>query len=548
MDADVRMLDASLRISGVLSGLRGGAPAVEATAGGELGPRAVQWGWTRASLPGHFLPATPIALSGVRLSLAGGALSLGGGFVVANGPRVTLDLSVGGGTTDVRDLTIADGGARASIVFHRQAGKVDVGFKGRLDVSTVGKLFAEGRRRPGGLDGEFRASVPDENLGRLTGEGALTAVDLEIPTPAGAVTVERLDARAAGNRVDVTSSSLVLDGQRLSAAGSATFRDGAIILDGDVATGDLSWTRVEGVLGRLEGAKRKEPGVAPKSSGRAPVSIGGDVRVSLESFTYGGFAWKPVAGVVRFGEDALAVSIDKAEICGISTTGQARFLPGGAVAVTARADAAGPDVSVPLACLGVRDGVLTGSYEARVKLEGEGEASLLPRALRGPLTFKAANGGIGKAGLFTRILTALNGTEVFAGKNKTRVGEAMPYGTIAVAGEVADGRFSIGEATFVAPSMTMAATGTVGLLDQSLDLMVLSHPLSTLDKVVQAVPVVRTVLGRDFLAVAVKVTGTLEDPVARVTPGRDVGKGLVGILERTVTLPVKVFEPPPEGK
>ena len=96
--------------------------------------------------------------------------------------------------------------------------------------------------------------------------------------------------------------------------------------------------------------------------------------------------------------------------------------------------------------------------------------------------------------------------------------------------------------------MTMAATGRVGLLDKSLDLMVLSHPLSTFDKVVQAVPVVRTVLGRDFLAVGVKVTGTIGDPVAKVTPARDVGKGLVGILERTVTLPVKVFEPPPEGK
>ncbi len=92
----------------------------------------------------------------------------------------------------------------------------------------------------------------------------------------------------------------------------------------------------------------------------------------------------------------------------------------------------------------------------------------------------------------------------------------------------------------------MAATGTVGFLDQSLDLMVLSHPLSTVDKVVQAVPVVRHILGRDFLAVAVKVTGTHRRPEGHASrPARDVGKGLIGILERTVTLPVKVFDPPP---
>jgi uncharacterized protein YhdP len=119
----------------------------------------------------------------------------------------------------------------------------------------------------------------------------------------------------------------------------------------------------------------------------------------------------------------------------------------------------------------------------------------------------------------------------------------MPYDTITADGEVAEGKVSIREAAFVAPSITMAASGTVGFLDRSLDLMVLSHPLSTVDKIVQAVPVVRHVLGRDFLAVAVKVTGKIGDPKAHVTPGKDVGKGLVGILERTVTLPVKVFDP-----
>ena len=124
------------------------------------------------------------------------------------------------------------------------------------------------------------------------------------------------------------------------------------------------------------------------------------------------------------------------------------------------------------------------------------------------------------------------------------MGDAIPYESIAIDGELADGNVAIREATLVAPSITMAANGTVDVLDQSLDLMVLSHPLSTVDKVVQAVPVVHQILGRDFLSVAVKVTGAIGDPVARVTPGRDVGKGLIGILERTVTLPVKVFDPP----
>jgi hypothetical protein len=287
---------------------------------------------------------------------------------------------------------------------------------------------------------------------------------------------------------------------------------------------------------------------SPKTPAPGSLAIGGDVRVSLGSFSFGDFVWKPVLADIRLEKDAVTFAVRRAEVCGISTTGETRVLPGGAVALEARADAAGPDINVPLSCLGLENVGMTGGYEASVEVAGEGDTSGLLRALRGAVKFEAVKGRIGKATLMTRILGVLNATEVFAGKDKTRVGEAMPYDRISIDGELADGSVTIREAAMVAPSITMAATGTVGLLDRSLDLMVLSHPLSTVDKVVQAIPVVRHILGRNFLAVAVKVTGTVGDPVARVTPGRDVGKGLVGILERTATLPVTVFEPSSQAR
>lgn len=560
-DAEARTMDASFRVSGALSGYRSAPPAIEATADGEVGPEAFRWGWERASLPSEFRPAAPIALRGVRLGLTGGgALSLAGDFVVANGPRLTLDLAADGKSTDVRNLTVADGDSTASMAFRRQEGAFDVRFKGRLAVSTLAKLFEERKPRGGGIEGDLRALVPAENLGRLTAEGTLTATDLDVPTPAGSVTIERLDVRAAKSRFDVASSSLVLDEQRFSVAGSATFRDEAIVLDMDVATGDLSWTRVEKVLDRLEDAKKKAAAAVtaaetqaveatPKKAAPAFPAVGGDLRVSVDSFSYRTLVWKPVLADVRFGKDAALAAVRKAEVCGISTTGEARLRPGGAVAVEARVNSAGPDINVPLTCLGLENVSMTGGYEASVQVKGEGAISELPRAVRGPLTFKATKGRIGKATVLTRILGVLNATDVFAGKSGTRVGEAIAYDAITVVGEVADGGVSIRAAALKSPSITMAARGTVGYLDRSLDLMVLSHPLSTVDRIIQAVPVVRHVLGRDFLAVAVKVTGKIGDPKATVTPGRDVGKGLVGILERTVTLPVKVFDPPaPEGQ
>jgi hypothetical protein len=559
-DVEARTMDASLRISGALGGYRQGSRTLEATAEGEVGAEAIRWGWERASLPAEFRPAPPIAVRGVRVSLAGGgALSLTGDFVVANGPRLTLDLVGDGKRTDVRNLTVADGDSTASMAFRREEGAFDVRFEGRFAAATIAKLFEGRSPARGGIEGAFRALVPVEDVGRLTAEGTLTATDLDVPTPAGPVTIERLGVRAAGNRFDVASSSLVLDEQRFSLGGSATFRDEAITLDMDMGTGELSWTRVEKALDRIAEGKKVKAAAAtvpetkaletsPKTAVRAPLAIGGDLRVSIDSFAYGNLVWKPVLADARFEKDAVTAAVRRAEVCGISTTGEARFLPGGAMAIDARADSAGPDINVPLTCFGLENVRMTGGYEASIEVKGEGAASSLPRAVRGPLTFKALKGRIGKATLLTRILGVVNATDVFAGKSGSRVGEAMPYDAITVDGELAEGRVSIREAALKSPSITMAATGTVGLLDGSLDLMVLSHPLSTVDKVVQAVPVVRHILGHDFLAVAVKVTGSIGDPKATVTPGRDVGKGLVGILERTVTLPVTVFDPPSQAR
>ena len=491
-DADVRALDASLRVTGAWSSDRKGRGTIEASAEGELGPDAIRWGWERASLPAEFRPAAPIALRETRLTFAsGGALALAGDFVVAKGPRLTLDLAGDGKGVDVRRLTVADGDNLASFSLRRREGAFDVGFKGRLAAASVAKLFAEPRRHEGAIEGDVRAFVPPEHLGRLTAEGTLTATNLAVPTPAGPVTVERLDARASGSRIDVASSSVLFGGERFSSAGSATLGANGVALD-------------------------------------------------LGSFAWRSHEWKPLVADVRLGTHP-SVSVREARVCGISTTGEARFLPGGAIALDARADVAGPDVNDTLTCLGLERVRMTGAYEASVQVRGEGPVSGLESAVRGPLTFKAEKGRIGKANVLTKILGVLNATGVF--KSRTRMGEALPYDAITLEGEMAEGKVSIREAALKAPSITMAASGTVGLRDGSLDLVVLSHPLSTLDKAIQAVPVVNQILGRNFLAVGVKVTGSIDDMKAQATPARDIGKGLVGILERTVTLPVKVVDP-----
>ena len=247
-------------VSGALGGYRQGVPRRSRRRRRvRSGPRRSAWGWERASLPAEFRPAAPIAVRGVRVSLAGGgALSLAGDFVVANGPRLTLDLAGDEKGTDVRNLTVADGDSLASMALRRQEAAFDVRFKGRFAAATVAKLFEERRaarrRDRGRLPGARPGGEPRPADGGGDAHG-----DRSRRSDARRADHDRAPRYACGT--EPVRRGLVLPRPRrtavLGSLGSATFGDEAIVLDMDVATGDLSWTRVEKVLGRLEDAKKK---------------------------------------------------------------------------------------------------------------------------------------------------------------------------------------------------------------------------------------------------------------------------------------------------
>jgi hypothetical protein len=541
---EARTMDADLKVSGTLDGYRQGLRKMEADADGEMGPESVRWVWEKASLPAELLPAAPITLREVRVGLDHErSLSLAGNFTVGSGPRVTLDLVGGKEGTDVRQLTIADGFSDASISLEFLKREFGLRFAGRLEAATLEKLLAERKPRHGRIEGDFRALVRRDRLGETSASGWLKVADIGVPTPAGEVTIESLDLRAAGSRLTAASSSVVLDGQRFSITGDAALRGEGLVLDMDAGTDALSWERIEAVLERMKRPESETPAAPVDATPSIPVR--GEVRFSLGSFSFGKLQWRPVLGGVRIGDDGVGVTVREADLCGISTTGEMRFLRDGTTGVEARVTSAGDDINVPLACLGFEDVRMTGRYEASLEAGAKGEASELQKAVRGPLTLKAASGRIGNANMLTRLLDALNVTDVFAGKARNTLGEAVAYDELSIAGGLEGDRIAFREITLKTPGFTMAASGDLRYRDRSLDLLVLAHPISTLDRIIRKLPVLRYVLGRDFLAVAAKVTGTVDDPKVHISPARDVGQGLVDVLSRTVRLPVHVFDARP---
>jgi len=94
-----------------------------------------------------------------------------------------------------------------------------------------------------------------------------------------------------------------------------------------------------------------------------------------------------------------------------------------------------------------------------------------------------------------------------------------------------------------APSFGMVATGEIDYVSKSVDLQLLAAPFSTIDSVIKRIPIVRNIMGGSLVAVPVRVTGNFTDLKTSYMPLAHVGSGLLGIMERTIKLPISIFQP-----
>jgi len=109
--------------------------------------------------------------------------------------------------------------------------------------------------------------------------------------------------------------------------------------------------------------------------------------------------------------------------------------------------------------------------------------------------------------------------------------------------DLLNGRLVIKEAVIDGKSMEIGCEGEVDLLRDQLDLRVLVAPLKTVDFIIKHIPGLNYVLGGTLVSIPVRVSGRLADPTITPLSPSAVGEGLLGIMERALTLPVKIIEP-----
>jgi len=552
-DVEASLLDTTCQGGVRLRGYTKGIDQVAASLHGNVGVDAAKWAYARFGVPDPYAPRAPFTVTGSTFSLEkGGAAVVDATLAWPGGPDISLSLRKTPESLSIDPLVIRDKASDARGAFHLDPGTAKVTYAGTLARSTAEKVVPIplwiGQRIRGEMEGILDRRKPAE----FSAQGWLEANDLTIPwKPLAPLAIRHISLSAEGRKVRVASSDLLWDNVPLSLTGTAEFGGETVVADLDVSAGDIDAERLlrsiqrdrsgEPEAGAPAMAKPREDGTAT-SPGSPRFPVRGVLRLRADSISRGRLTWRPVRAEADLREDRLLFTLSEANLCGVSTLGTLTLDSAGP-AIELAVSAKGEEIDATMTCLSGKTVSLTGTYGMSVRVAGKGTGDALVRSLRGPAELTVKDGRINKMTVLSRIFSYLNVTELLRGKVPDLGKTGFPYRTLAIRGEIGDGKFLLGEATIDAPSMGIAATGEVDILRREGDLKVLVSPFGTVDAVVRKIPVLGYILGGTLVSIPVAVRGDFDD--LKVTPLEPaaVGKGLLGIVERTFKAPAHIISP-----
>ena len=552
-DVEASLLDTTCQGGVQLRGYTKGIDQVAASLHGDVGVEAAKWASARLGVPHPYAPRAPFTVTGSTLSWEkGGAVVVDATLAWPGGPDISLSLRKTPGMLSVDPLVIRDKASDARGTFHLDPGTAKVKFTGTLSRSTVEKVVPIPVRPGQRIQGEMEGILDRGNPAESSARGTLEADDLAIPwKPLAPLAIRHISLSAEGRKVRVASSDLLWDNVPLSLTGTAEFGGETVVADLDVSAGDIDAERLVRSI-QPEGSGKPEAGAPamaePREEGTAtsPGSprfpVRGVLRLRADSISRGRLTWRPVRAEADIGEDRLRFALSEANLCGVSTLGTLTLDSAGP-AIELAVSATGEEIDATMTCLSGKKVSLTGTYGMSVRVAGKGTGDALVRSLRGPAEMTLKDGRINKMTVLSRIFSYLNVTELLRGKVPDLGKTGFPYRTLAIRGEMKDGKFLLGEATMDAPSMGIAATGEVDIIRREADLKVLVSPFGTVDAVVRKIPVLGYILGGTLVTIPVAVRGDIDDPKVTPLEPAAVGEGLLGIVERTLKAPAHVISP-----
>jgi hypothetical protein len=268
----------------------------------------------------------------------------------------------------------------------------------------------------------------------------------------------------------------------------------------------------------------------------------GSLQVELDQFTYGSFTWQPMHADISLEKAYTRIVIKKAALCGIQFPGILK-VSADEFEFYFNPVAENQNLEPSIACLSAKKNLADGTFSLEGELLSKARPAETLKSMTGNLEFAAEQGRIYRFGMLAKIFALLNVTEIYRGKVPELTGKGFAYNSMVATGVFEDGKLIIKDTSIDSPSMGIAIEGDIDLIKKKVNLVVLVAPFKTVDRIVKNIPLVGNILGGNLISIPFRAIGDLGDPDVIPLSPTAVGSGLLGILERTIKLPITIIQP-----
>ncbi len=338
-------------------------------------------------------------------------------------------------------------------------------------------------------------------------------------------------AAGVNGRIALSTAAIEWEDSRINLQGDAVFSEDVLSLDMQLTADRLNW-------GQIDQITSVERSTAPAEK----MELRGGLKVELDNFTYTDFTWRPVHADISFGKTDTRIVIREANLCGIQFPGILK-VSGEAFELYFTPVAKDQDLNTSITCLFDKQHLMAGDFNLEGELMAKARPSEFPKSLTGNLKLNAVQGRIYRFGMLAKIFALLNVTEIYRGEVPDLKGKGFAYNSMTANGVFEDGKLIITDTSIDSPSMGIAIEGDIDLIKNKVDLIVLVAPFKTVDRIVKVIPLVGNILGGNLISIPFRAIGDLGDPDVIPLSPTAVGSGLLGILERTLKLPITIIQP-----
>ncbi len=540
--------DSALGLIGTFEDTPGLRPSAAFFVNGRMGSAVLDWVLGLGKVPPVLAPKAPLTVSGVDVALSpSGRIDLGGSCEWDDGTLVGGALTSAEDVFYLRQLHVRDAASDAWMTFrnHKADRSLDLGFSGHLEPATIGRFVDDRRLQAGAVQGELQVHVDREKPAASFLEGALSVRNLGYHLEkAGMIRIVAASVDGKGTRFEIPKAFLTWDESAISLVGDGRFTPEAIETRATLHADRFETRKATTILG-------SGPSASPQDGIRIPglaLPLIGTLKAKVDQLIYDRYRLSAVNATIEAKSRETLIDVAQADWCGIQMPGRIR-VSDGLTHLAFTPHAQGSSLKAAGNCvLDSHDSeklLGTLNLKGHFTTQGKNREALVAN-LKGAVDFTVEKGritNVGSAGVFTNLLSYLSVNQYIQGNMSDLQTNDFVYNHIESRWTIEDGTLDIEEGVLKSNSVNLVAQGKYDLSSKDLDLVVLVSPLTTVDWIVEHIPVVGHILQGTLVAIPVRVKGPAADPTITPLSPKAIGARLSGILKRAFNAPVRIIEP-----